>query len=344
MDKFVTIVKHKKLLSLTKSQEVLCEQVKKLLPKKTSICLFGPTGCGKTFLASHIFHNEKVIELTHETVKVNFENTRSHILCDGVEVTEPVKSRGSFVILSEQKIEWCEHNIEVIIPSEEVYQISKKYFEFDFDFDAKDSNIHKVLNDFELNLETVRDSFFTPLDLVKDIIKNKSNAWEHIGHSFCEHGYSLGIIHENCESLEIPEWLSLADIEDVKMYQYQYDSSGPLFSFYGILAPAIIVPSSTIVDRPGSVWTKYNNYKMRSKKYASMSNRISQTTVDIDSLMVMSLYCNKSIQHGVSVLKSYGLLSPDVDVMNHLVKLKEGKFNGMKTKTLQSVKAALKSQ
>jgi hypothetical protein len=346
MDKYVTIVKHKKLLDMTKSQEVLCEQVKKLLPKKTTICLYGPTGCGKTFLTSHIFHKEKVIELTYDLIKVNFENAKSHILVDGVEVSEPIKSRGSFLIISDQKIDWCEHNIEVSIPQDEVYQISKKYFDFDFDFDAG-TNIHSVLNDFELNLDTHRDSFLTPLDLVKDIVKNKKSAWDSIGHHFCEHGYSLGIIHENytCpKSLEISEWLSLADIEDVRMYEHQHDSAGVLFSFFGIIVPAIMIPSDASMDKPGSVWTKYNNYKMRSKKFASMSNRISSTTVDIDSLMVMSLYCNKSIQHGTSVLKSYGLLSPDVDIMNHLVKLKQGKFDGMKTKTLQAVKSSLKSK
>jgi hypothetical protein len=328
---------------MTKSQIPIVEHVKSLIKKKTSICIHGDSGVGKTFLASHIFKDEKVINMSYELLKTNFENAKSHILVDDLqEVTDIIKSRGSFMILSRVPLEWCQHNVHIKeLPSDEIYEISKKYFEFDdADHLIKGGNLNSVLNDFEFCTDVHRDNFLSQKDLILDMVKNPKNAWSQIGRPFCEHGYSVGIIHENYTDhgqLEIADCLSLADVQDVRMYQNQHDSAGMLFSFFGIIQPAILLGKTKLdsMNRPGSVWTKYNNYKMRHKKYTSMKN------MDIDSLIVVNQYCKKSIKTGADIMKSYGLTAADADVMNHIVNLRPE--TKMKTKVLQALKTELKS-
>jgi len=87
--------------------------------------------------------------------------------------------------------------------------------------------------------------------------------------------------------------------------------------------------------RPGSSWTKFNNFKMRSKKFAAMSRKI---PLDVDAVNLLGTYCINDDPQAVDRLRAYGLESGDLDVMNHLMLIKK-----MKPKQLQAFKKKLKS-
>ena len=113
--------------------------------------------------------------------------------------------------------------------------------------------------------------------------------------------------------------MSLADTQD------DYAKSAAFFSFLGVIVPSIMLKRSLVEKniRPGSSWTKFNNYKMRAKKFAAMSRK---TPLDIDALSVLNAYCMKNDPDAVDRLKAYGFQSGDLDVMNHLMLINKARF------------------
>jgi hypothetical protein len=156
-----------------------------------------------------------------------------------------------------------------------------------------------------------------------------------------EHGYSWGIIHENYldapgVSIEkIADMMSIADLKDEEMYNGY--SSGNIFSLFGIVMPAIDIAHSLDKStmRPGSAWTKFNNYKMRFRRYNDLKIR---SGIDVDKLMVLSLHCKSNPNDAVAMLRHYGIESADVDMMNHI-----SLINKIKPRVLQNIKNKLKS-
>ena len=88
--------------------------------------------------------------------------------------------------------------------------------------------------------------------------------------------------------------------------------------------------------RSGSAWTKFGNYKMRHLKYMSMSKR-SNYKLDIDTVMLIKLYCQTDKQKALEIFREYNLNSSDLDVINHLAII-----NKLKPKEVQSLKKFLK--
>jgi hypothetical protein len=83
------------------------------------------------------------------------------------------------------------------------------------------------------------------------------------------------MVHENYldsknDPLRLCEWMSLADTQD------DYAKSAAFFSFLGVIVPSVLLKRSLREKdiRPGSSWTKFNNYKMRAKKFAAMSRKV----------------------------------------------------------------------
>ena len=142
--------------------------------------------------------------------------------------------------------------------------------------------------------------------------------------------------------------MSLADTQD------DYAKSAGFFSFLGIIIPSILLKKSLKEKdiRPGSSWTKFNNYKvrfgephrkmnsltlftqMRAKKFAAMSRKM---PLDVDALSVLNIYCHKNDPDVIDRFKAYGLESGDLDVMNHLMLI-----NKLKPKALTALKKKLK--
>ena len=352
MDRYVTIKPQKENEEIIGRDQYL-KNIKSLIETNNSFCVYGALGVGKTFLLEHVLSKVNYIELSSETLKSDFleriKNTYIHVLADDLEVTEPL-SRGSTILVSNKPVE--NFNCMKIEPLalEDVILIGTKRF-------PKLSNQHitKCATDsqgnirhFLYSLENFTgkiDLFKSPKDLVYDLICKDGvlDPRDYIGKSVSEHGYSWGIIHENYVDIptidmgQMAEYMSCADLKDVDIYNgYSHTN---IFSLFGVILPAISIEHRLDREhmRPGSAWTKFNNFKMRFRRYQSMTNRKIKSSMDIDSLMVISQYCKNDPNRVLDLLNVYGFESADIDMMNHI-----SLTNKIKPRILQTIKNKLK--
>lgn len=353
MDKFVIIKPQKENEEIIGRQEYI-KNIKSLIETNNSFCVYGSIGVGKTFLLEHVLSGINYIELSSESLKSNFleriKNTHVHILADDLEITEPL-SLGSTILVSNKpvenfncmKIEPLSLGDLVLIGTRRFPKVDKNHVT-KCAIDSK-GDVRYFLYSLE-NYTGQRDLFRSPRDFVYDLICSDGDIEprDYLGKSVCEHGYSWGIIHENyidtpnLDNMEqIAEYMSYADIKDVDIYNGHCHTD--IFSLYGIILPAISIDHRLTRDamRPGSAWTKFNNYKMRFRRYQSMTNRKIRADVDVDSLMVISQYCKSNPNGVLDLLNSYGFESADIDMMNHI-----SLTNKIKPRILQSIKNKLK--
>ena len=347
MDKFVTVSRQKESEEITGRDSQL-EYIKSLLEKNTSFCIWGSIGIGKTFLIKHALIGVQYIDLSSDFFKIErIRDTYTHVLADGVLVSEPL-SLGSTIVISDGPIE----NFECIkleplsIEDMILVGIKKKFSGIDIRTHAIIS--HGDMRVFLFRLDKFvdkRDVFKSPKDFVYDLLCRDGSLDPHdyIGKTVMEHGYSWGIVHENYldssisgdNITSISDMMSLADIKDEDIYSGQGHNN--IFSLFGILLPSISINHTLERDsmRPGSAWTKFNNYKMRHRRYQALSGR-KGFHVDIDSLMVISQYC-KGKTDVIPMLEYYGFESADIDMMNHI-----SLINKIKPRVLQNIKTRLK--
>jgi hypothetical protein len=332
MDKFVTVVRKKESKVPTATQKRCIKGLREMIMGNHVILVFGDAGVGKTFIVKKALAGLSYIDLEKPQ---DFPESTAHLVLDDVEFEgDPPRSLGSTIVVSKKFTHGYQSYYEIpSLPEKELVQIAHEYFDGDIESGGA-TNIRTFLTDLDFSGD--RDAFPTPKEFVTDLLcSNKIDKWSHAGHVVMEHGYSFGIVHENYldakgDPLRLCEWMSLADTQD------DYAKSAAFFSFLGIIAPSILLKGSLKPGdiRPGSSWTKFNNYKMRSKKFASMSRKI---PVDIDSLSVLNQYCVKGDSAAIDCLRAYGLTSSDLDVMNHLMMSKK-----MKPKVLAGFKKQLK--
>lgn len=203
-----------------------------------------------------------------------------------------------------------------------------------------------------LNSSDRKDIFKTRKGFVHDLLCSDARWPENPRDYLCtpieEHGYSWGIVHENypdspevndCYS-EIADWMSQADLIDNLMYEGDWDVS-KLFSLYAIVMPAIRINHTLTIEnmRPGSSWTKYNNFKMRHYKIKSMSYRKPGLSVKLDDIYLFHQYCHHDQAKAKELFRTYGLTSADLDVMNHICFK-----NKLKPRVLNKFKKELKNE
>ena len=156
-----------------------------------------------------------------------------------------------------------------------------------------------------------------------------------------EHGYSTGIVHENyvdvhdIDMVQISEDLSVADVYDNEVYQGNWELL-PYFCHHGIVSPALDINHRLFreVVRPGSSWTKFNNFKMRSNKLKVIMGRCRH--LSLDTLHYIRAMCLADPDSIVETLIYYKLIPPDLDVMNHL-----GALTKIKPKVVKKLKKEL---
>lgn len=352
MDRYISI-KQKENEEIIIGRDQYLKNIKSLLETNNSFCVYGALGVGKTFLLEHVLSKENYIELSSETHKSDFleriKTTYIHVLVDDLEVTEPL-SLGSTILVSNKPVE--NFNCMKIDPLaiDDIILIGTRRFpKLSVPHITKcavesKGNIRHFLYSLE-NFNGKRDLFKSPKDLVYDLVCKDGDIdpCDYLGVHVSEHGYSWGIIHENYTDLpdidliQMSEYMSYADLKDVDLYNGYSHAS--IFSLFGVILPAISIDHSLNREnmRPGSAWTKFNNYKMRFRRYQSMTNRKIKATMDIDSLMVISQYCKNDPNGVIGLLSVYGFESADIDMMNHI-----SLTNKIKPRILQSIKNKLK--
>jgi hypothetical protein len=214
-------------------------------------------------------------------------------------------------------------------------------------------NIRTFLISLEFALdEGTRDIFKTPKEFVYDLVckdrPEPENPLDHLCQGVHEHGYTWGIIHENYldssgltldDVVTISDGMSIADNIDSVIYsERSVDSSFALFTHFGIVTPSIKLKHSLDAStmRPGSSWTKYNNFKMRYIKIKGLSYKNGCTLYcsDHEHIQCFVMHMNEG---NADLLRNYGLESSDLDVFNHLA----GINSKLKTKALQNLKRRL---
>jgi hypothetical protein len=148
-----------------------------------------------------------------------------------------------------------------------------------------------------------------------------------LGEYLDEHGNMLGMIQENyiyspsVDMVLVTESLSRADLIDSKIYEGSWDS---MCYFYneGILLPALYIGHTIQKIQTASIWTKSLNIRMRQKKIRDINSKNKHVTLDHDSLVLIRDYCNSDLDQARELIKDYHLDSTDLDVINHLGKIK----------------------
>lgn len=375
MDQFINIKKHKKYNVF--GREDISEQIVEKINRKETLCLYGKSGVGKTFLINKILNNFSFNELHHDILRSKIEtlnfiklskNTHSHILIDNVdtdyygwkELVEYIKkgkriTKGSLIIITRtiDKIDFCQSLNVPCLTFEQLCILGKEKFPRketeNIEYIAKKSkgNLRNFFHYFDFPDE--KDIFFTPKEMVHNLLcPSDLNPSDFIGKSVEDHGFSWGIVHENYprssiisleDASKISDHMSLADIYDNSIYRGNWELCS-FFCHEGIVAPSIILKQSLCREtiNPGSAWTKYNNYKMRMGKLKDLKNRQKNIKkMDVDTILVLRDYCQSEKISVIPRLLEYNFKSQDMDLMNHLA-LK----NKIKPKLLVNIKNELK--
>jgi hypothetical protein len=361
MDRFVKVIQQKETDNYTGHSAELFA-LKKIIETNGIVCVYGNYGVGKTHLVKHLLKNTRHIELTQDLARTNIMekivDTDTHIYVDDIEEASSMvkyKTKGALIIISQKMIEEIDCIQINPLNQEQLFKIGTAKFPSVLSSkikksaqECKDGNIRNFFFSIE-NFSFDKDIFKSPKDFIYDLIcsDSKCDPSQFLGVGIHEHGYSWGIIHENYmdsanitinKLIDVSDWMSIADIKDEEMYHGYTHTS--IFSLFGIVMPAIIINHSLSREkmRPGSAWTKHNNYKMRSGRYTSLTNRKFKTTVDIDSLNVIAQYCkSKPVKEVMPLLNTYGIESADMDMLNHLLLV-----NKIKVRTLQIIKKEIK--
>ncbi len=369
MDRFVISRTTKENCDFIGNQSIH-DIVENIVQTSDTVCLYGDSGVGKTHLVHHIMRNRNWVDLTHDLIKNTefidrLKSSDCHVVVDDLEsdahlvkdIFETVRSggklsKGSLIIISRNvgKVDFCNGIYFEHIDVPTMVTIGRRHF-------PKEplSRLEKLANESQGNVRNflysikfpgTRDIFRTPRDFICDLLCSDSNVnpMDHFGKTIHEHGYTWDIVHENYTDSEhvdlvfVTECMSQSDVLDTEIYKGNWDLI-PFFSTISTIAPALQINHSLDRSkiRSGSAWTKFGNFKMRHMKYVSMSHRC-QYKVDVDSLMLLKLYCQSDREKALEICKEYKIGSPDMDVINHLAIL-----NKMKPKELQSIKKSLKA-
>ncbi len=367
MDRF--IIRHLKENREFIGNQTIYDIVENIVNTCDTVCLYGDSGVGKTHLVHAVMHTRNWVDMTYDLIKNSefmerLQTSDCHVVIDDLEsdvhlvrdIFETVRSggklsNGSLIIISRNvgKVDFCNGIYFDHVDTPTMVTIGRRQFPKE-PLARLEKLAHKSLGNirnflYSVNFPDARDTFRTPRDFICDLLCSDSSVdpMDYLGKTIHEHGYTWDIVHENytdCEHVDltfVSECMSQADVLDNEIYKGNWGLV-PFFSTISTVAPAFNIDHSLerFSIRSGSAWTKFGNYKMRHMKFTSISKRC-QYRVDVDSLMLLKLYCQTDREKALEICKEYKIVSSDMDVINHLALI-----NKLKPKELQSIKKSLK--
>lgn len=309
----------------------------KVLNENKNVYIWGPPGIGKTWSVCNMVY--PIIHLDPETLRTKqatiefLERSRVsnlRILLDDYDsVTDYVGLReitetDNIIRIGNQEYKFDNYVFCYRYPTKshlELARIAKTYgVESDEVIRKSQGDIRYIIN----GTTDDKDVFWTPKDFVRSLLCKgyTRNPSDYVGHQIEEHGHVFDMIHDNyidgdVDPCQVLECLSIANIIDDRIYEGNWNLM-PYFSVESCIRPAILinhtVPGPDI--RPGSMWTKYQNMCMRTKKVENMCRRVPRHPLDIDALMVLRDMFEKG--QGYELIREYKLEPSDFDVLNHL--------------------------
>jgi hypothetical protein len=357
MDSFIKIVEQKKEAPVDTLHTKQIDLLKKYISERKNVFICGSSGVGKSYILNAVLNQSNSVEILGEHLKSNspfltfIKNAAKHTFID--DYTPEFKSlvervsdgekltRGSLVITS---VNMC------MFPNFETIFIPKhkpiKLLTLTDDRSSKAENAATRCNgnirDFFSYLDDYgeKDVFKTPKDFIADILTDPNS--HRIPDRVHEHGHIWDIFQENyldshgINYTRAAQAFSEADIYDTQMYSSGDWNLMPYFILNALAIPKTSIGKPLVRDkiRPGSCWTKYGNYKMRSQKYTDIQRR-SKTHLCINALGLLKKYAENE---NLEPMLEYCLTPQDFDVMNHLAV-----GNKLKQRDVTRVKKALKN-
>lgn len=338
MDSFIKIIPQKKSRPQTLHQNEI-DLLEKYINEGHNVFICGQIGCGKTFIAETILNSCNTIELHSELFqkKSSFMDligcTSAHIFIDGydssihghkqiidrVSDNESRLTRGSVVVTS-TSIHMIPNFKLIIVPRRTPDAICSLACENPSAGQAASECKGNIRNFFDyLDFSHVKDIFKTSKDIIIDVLSHKGNFDP--SQTIHEHGHVCDVIHgnyllsKNSNVCNIISSLSESDIYDTQMYKGDWNCM-PYYVTVGMAIPKLNMgePIDAGNIQPGSLWTKYGNFKMRQNKLRAIQSRHA-TKIGIDELSLIRRY---AIAGDLKPLIEYKLEPLDFDVMNHL--------------------------
>ena len=322
-----------------------------------AVCVLGKSGIGKTWTVHNAL--DPCIELTAEilsskrstlTFLERIQGTNIPVVLDEYESVQDLvgireltgpPTNGLFVVVSQVpiKFDFEIHTYHFPVPDEETIRRIVP--------GVSDEVLKKCRGDLRYAIQSLtlesdeKDEFQGAKDFIESLVSRNSsvNPARFIGHSVHEPGNVTAILHENypdsrmCKPEEVMDSLSEAMIFESKIYGGSWDLY-PYYNFLGCVRPAIQIGHALKPPlRPGSVWTKHQSACARAKRIDALAQRIPGKRLSIDDVLLLHTYAQKG---NANVLREHGLVSQDLDVLNHL-----SLYNKIKPKDLAALKKSL---
>jgi hypothetical protein len=292
----------------------------------------GACGTGKSFILNSVLDECNSIEITpdlkfkdelrNSKMTTYLEDYRHEVIAqrqivDRVSEGNPF-TKGSFVVCSTSVYLISNFKL-IILPKRTPEQIASLRQGVSGAMKAAEAckgNIHNFFHYIEFSDE--KDEFVEPKEVAVSLLCDREIV--KASDAMCEHGHIWGIVHENYPESsnvnihKISQALSDADLHDSSIYSGFWDSM-LYFTNSIISTPAYYLGEKidkTII-RPGSFWTKYGNYKMRSQKLGNISRKT--RGMSHQELSLMRQYAK---QGNMEMYTHYELTPQDFDVINHL--------------------------
>jgi hypothetical protein len=357
MDSFIKIVEQKKEAPVDTLHTKQIDLLKKYISERKNVFICGSSGVGKSYILNAVLNQSNSVEILSEHMKssspfLNFiKGAAKHTFIEDYNpefkslverVSDGQKlTRGSLIVTS---VNMCMFpNFETIfIPKHKPEKIMTLTVDRSTAVENAAIRCNGNIRDFFSYIDghDQKDVFKTPKEFIIDILTDPIS--NRIPDKIHEHGHIWDIFQENyldshgIDYAKAARAFSEADIYDTHMYSYGDWNLMPYFILNALAIPKTTIGKPLVKDkiRPGSCWTKYGNYKMRSQKYREIQRK-SQTHLCINALGLLKRYAENE---NLEPMLECCLTPQDFDVMNHLAV-----GNKLKQRDVTRIKKALKN-
>jgi energy-coupling factor transporter ATP-binding protein EcfA2 len=303
MDSFIKVVEQKKEEPIATIHTQQIEQLRKYIRAGKNVFICGATGVGKSYILQSVLNDANSHEIQKEHLK-----SKSLFLTF-------IKGAAKHTFIEDYDSDF-KPLVERVSDGERLTRGSLVVTSINMCMFPNFGNIRDFFSYLEGSDD--KDVFKTPKEFITDLLTNRKSIG--IPSTIHEHGHVWDIFQENyvdSKGVDIQccaHGFSEADIYDTYMYTTGDWNMMPYFVLSAVIIPRLSLGKTLNKDtiRPGSCWTKYGNFRMRSQKYHEIHNR---TQLYIDDLCVLKKYA----EHGdIQPMLDYGLTPQDFDVINHL--------------------------